>query len=101
MMLKSMREAGSQDGLFDNEHSRTFTAMLDQQWSQHIAQRGLGLADMLTRQLLQSAPTQPPADAVPAALAADPAGTVAPAKVLTMVVTASIFRIELFPRSAT
>ncbi|MDO8349544.1 MAG: rod-binding protein, partial [Gallionella sp.] len=33
MMLKSMREASPQDSPFDNEQSRTFTAMLDQQLS--------------------------------------------------------------------
>ena len=42
MMLKSMRDATPQDGPFDNEQSRTFTAMLDQQLSQNIAARGIG-----------------------------------------------------------
>lgn len=51
MMLKSMRAATPQDGPFDNEQSRTFTAMLDQQLSQDIASRGIGLADVLARQL--------------------------------------------------
>ncbi|ARU31691.1 flagellar assembly peptidoglycan hydrolase FlgJ [Sulfuriferula sp. AH1] len=51
MMLKSMREATSQDGMFDNEQSRLYTSMLDQQLSQSMASRGIGLADVLTRQL--------------------------------------------------
>ncbi|MDP1657764.1 MAG: flagellar assembly peptidoglycan hydrolase FlgJ [Methylotenera sp.] len=51
MMLKSMREASPQDSPFDNEQSRTFTAMLDQQLSSNLASKGLGLADVLARQL--------------------------------------------------
>lgn len=51
MMLKSMRDATPKEGLFDSEHSRTFTGMLDQQLSQKIANRGLGLADMLAKQM--------------------------------------------------
>lgn len=51
MMLKSMREASPQDSPFDNEQSRTFTTMLDQQLSNNLASKGLGLADVLARQL--------------------------------------------------
>lgn len=51
MMLKSMREASPQDNPFDNEQSRTFTSMLDQQLSSNLASKGLGLADVLARQL--------------------------------------------------
>lgn len=51
MMLKSMRQASPQDGVFDNEQSRMYTSMLDQQLSQNLATRGVGLADVLTRQL--------------------------------------------------
>jgi flagellar protein FlgJ len=51
MMLKSMREASPQDGAFDNEQSRMYTSMLDQQLSQNLASRGVGLADVLIRQL--------------------------------------------------
>ena len=54
MMLKSMREASSQDNPFDNEQSRTFTSMLDQQLSSNLASKGLGLADVLARQLSKS-----------------------------------------------
>jgi flagellar protein FlgJ len=55
MMLKSMREATPQDGMFDNEQSRLYTSMLDQQLAQHVASRGIGLAAALTRQLSSSA----------------------------------------------
>ena len=51
MMLKSMRQASAQDGMFDNEQSRMYTSMLDQQLSQTLASKGMGLADVLTRQL--------------------------------------------------
>lgn len=51
MVMKSMRAASPQDGIFDNEQSRTFTAMLDQQLSSNLASKGVGLADILTRQL--------------------------------------------------
>lgn len=51
MMLKSMRDATPQDSPFDNEQSRTFTSMLDQQLTSNLASKGLGLADVLARQL--------------------------------------------------
>lgn len=51
MLMKSMREASPQDGLFDNQQTKMYTAMLDQQLSQTMASRGVGLADVLTRQL--------------------------------------------------
>lgn len=58
MMLKSMRQAGGQDGAFDNEQTRTYTSMLDQQLSQSMANRGIGLADALVRQLTNNAVSQ-------------------------------------------
>lgn len=51
MVLKSMREASPQDGLFDNQQSKMYTSMLDQQFSQTMASRGVGLAEVLIRQL--------------------------------------------------
>jgi flagellar protein FlgJ len=51
MMLKSMRDATPSDGPLDNEQSRTFTTMLDQQLTQNIVNKGVGLADVLVRQL--------------------------------------------------
>ena len=51
MMMKSMREATPQEGIMDNQQSKMFTGMLDQQMSQNLAKRGMGLADVLTRQL--------------------------------------------------
>jgi flagellar protein FlgJ len=51
MMLKSMREATPQDGIFDSEQTRMFTSMLDQQLAQNMASRGVGLADIMVKQL--------------------------------------------------
>jgi peptidoglycan hydrolase FlgJ len=57
MMMKSMREASPQDGVFDNEQSKMFTSMLDQQLSSNLSAKGLGLADVLVRQLSKSTQT--------------------------------------------
>jgi flagellar protein FlgJ len=51
MMLKSMREATPQDGMMDSEQTKMFTSMLDQQLSQNMSTRGIGLADMMVKQL--------------------------------------------------
>lgn len=51
MMLKSMREATPQDGVFDSDQSRLYTSMLDQQLSQSMASKGIGLADAMVRQM--------------------------------------------------
>ena len=51
MMLKAMRDATPQDGLFDSEQTRMFTGMLDQQLAQTMAGRGVGLAEIMVRQL--------------------------------------------------
>lgn len=56
MMLKSMREATPQDGMMDNEQTKLFTGMLDQQLAQEMSRRGIGLADMMVRQLSPQAP---------------------------------------------
>lgn len=51
MIMKSMRQATPQEGVFDNEQTKMYTSMLDQQLSQNMATRGVGLADVLIRQL--------------------------------------------------
>ena len=51
MMLKSMREATPQDGMFDSEQTKMFTGMLDQQLAQSMSSRGVGLADIMVQQL--------------------------------------------------
>jgi len=55
MMLKSMREATPQEGMFDSEQTKMFTGMLDQQLSQSMsAGHGVGLAAVMVRQLQHS-----------------------------------------------
>lgn len=51
MIMKSMREASPGEGLLDNQQTKMYTSMLDQQMSQNLASRGVGLADVLIRQL--------------------------------------------------
>ncbi len=57
MMMKSMRDAAPADegGINDSQQTKTFTSMLDQQMSQNMAKRGVGLADVLIRQLTSQA----------------------------------------------
>lgn len=51
MLLKSMRDALPQDGPFASETTRTYTAMFDQQIAQQLAKKGIGIADVLVKQL--------------------------------------------------
>lgn len=51
MLLKSMRDALPQDGPFASETTKTYTAMFDQQIAQQLAKKGIGIADVLVRQL--------------------------------------------------
>lgn len=51
MLLKSMRETLSQDGPFDSQQTKMYTGMLDQQLAQKMSERGVGLADMMVKQL--------------------------------------------------
>jgi flagellar protein FlgJ len=54
-MVKSMRTAAPGDSLFDGEGTRMFTELLDHEYAAKLAaQGGLGLADMLVRQLSQA-----------------------------------------------
>ncbi|MDP1956958.1 MAG: rod-binding protein, partial [Rhodocyclaceae bacterium] len=52
MILKSMRAASPQDGMFDSEQTRFYQEMLDAQLSQVMAAKGgMGLAAVIERQL--------------------------------------------------
>ena len=57
MMLKSMRDATPDGGLFASHDRPIYTSMLDQQLSQNLAQKGMGLADMLVAQLVKADPS--------------------------------------------
>lgn len=51
MMLKSMRAAVPKDGLFNSEATELFTSLHDQQIAQNMSAKGLGLAEMMVKQL--------------------------------------------------
>lgn len=54
MMLKSMRDTVPESGLMESQATDLYQSMLDQQWSQVMASRGIGLADKLVAQLERS-----------------------------------------------
>jgi len=49
--LKSMREALPQDGIFSSDSTKMYTSMYDQQIAQEIGKRGLGMADLIVKQM--------------------------------------------------
>ncbi|NYT71486.1 flagellar assembly peptidoglycan hydrolase FlgJ [Halomonas sp. QX-2] len=79
MMMKSMREATPSSGLMNSSATDTYQSMLDQQWSQVMASRGMGLADVLVEQLERQgaiSKAQPDADQeLQALIAGIPRGT--------------------------
>lgn len=86
-LLKSMRDATPQDGPLDSEQTRMYTSMLDQQMAQSLSARGIGLAEVMLRQLTRNRaavagaepPAQPPGANTPAPAAAPaPGATSAP-----------------------
>lgn len=71
MVLKSMREATPQSGLFDSQSEKIYTSMLDQQLSQNLSGRGVGLAEAMLVQLqrqVASGSTNMDVEAVPMSL---------------------------------
>ena len=63
MMLKSMRDAVPEGGLFDSNQLDTYEQMYDQQLSLELSQRGgIGLADAIVEQLRRAAPLGAPGD---------------------------------------
>lgn len=58
MMLKSMRDAGAGEGLFDNDQTRLYQDMYDKQLSLSLSDggNGMGLAKLLVQQLSASVP---------------------------------------------
>jgi flagellar protein FlgJ len=87
-LLKSMRDATPQDGLMDSDQTRLYTSMLDQQMAQSLSAKGIGLADVMLRQLMRNRAAvtgtdpaaQPGVTSAPAA-AAQPAPRTPPAPV--------------------
>ncbi len=58
MMLKSMREAADAAGTSDSQDTKMYKSMLDQQLGVALAKRGIGLADIMVKQLSRSAPSE-------------------------------------------
>ena len=76
MMLKSMRDATPQDGLLDSDQTRLYNQFMDQTLAQKLSSgKGIGLADVIARQLGVSAGTTPsaPLPRIPAGLTSPPA----------------------------
>ena len=61
MMLKSMREASPEGGLFESDQMEAYQGMFDQQLALSISGgEGIGLAEVIERQLTQGQPTTKP-----------------------------------------
>lgn len=57
MMLSSMRDSLPKEGIFDSNQMETYNEMLDQQMSLNMAEQGgIGLADVIVRQLKMQQP---------------------------------------------
>jgi flagellar protein FlgJ len=53
-MMRTMRTAAPGESMLDNEATRVFTGVLDQEYARQLATRGgIGLADMMVKQLTQ------------------------------------------------
>jgi flagellar protein FlgJ len=77
MMIKSMRQASPTSETSSGQDTQMYTAMLDQQLSQTMAKRGIGLAGYLLRQMTPAQTSTP----VPAPLATSLPPAPAPAPV--------------------
>ena len=72
-LLESMRDATPNDGILDSEQTKMYTGMLDQQLAQTMANKGIGLAAVMVKQLSKGS----------GSAAAQAAGVTAPALNLT------------------
>jgi len=60
MILKSMRDAGLGEGLMDSEHTKTYQSMYDHQLALDMSKKqGLGLAEMMVKQLRRPDSAEP------------------------------------------
>jgi len=62
MVMKSMRDATPSEGLMDGEQGKMMQGMLDQQYARTLSSRGIGLAEVLARQLVPKGTPVPPTD---------------------------------------
>ena len=54
-IIKSARASEQSDGLFSTENTKMMNQMLDQQYAQIIAKRGVGLASSIEKSIAQQA----------------------------------------------
>lgn len=85
MLLKSMRDATPKDSLFGSEQQDFYADLFDQQLAASLSQgKGLGLGDLLVRQLMQGGSVGATADDAPAASAAEASSSALEAQPLTL-----------------
>jgi flagellar protein FlgJ len=106
MLLKSMREANKgfgEDSLFGSDQADMYQDMFDDQMALQLSQgKGLGLAEMLVRQLQGGSVSSAPAaqDPAPTAGAAEPAAkNIAPAGATPIAATKDEFLRKLRPHA--
>ncbi|QCI19905.1 MAG: rod-binding protein [Buchnera aphidicola (Brevicoryne brassicae)] len=51
ILLKSMRNALSEDNLLDSNQSRLYTEIYDQKISQEMSKKGIGLTEIILKQI--------------------------------------------------
>ena len=79
MMIKSMRDAVGSDPIFGSDQEKMYQSMFDDQLSLEMTRgRGLGLADMLVRQLQRAGGASAPGAVTPAASGSPTAQVVTP-----------------------
>jgi peptidoglycan hydrolase FlgJ len=78
-LLKSMRDATPQDGPMDSDQTRAYTSMLDQQLAQSLSSKGIGLADVMLRQVTRNRAAEVGAEPPVPQAATNPRAAAAPA----------------------
>jgi flagellar protein FlgJ len=72
MVLKSMREATPSSGLLESQSQKVYQSMFDQQLTQNLSGRGVGLAEAMLAQLRRTVPSGPPDAEADAAIGVKP-----------------------------
>ena len=72
MLLKSMREATPKDGALDSDQTRFYSSMLDSQYAQTMSAKGIGLADMMVKQLTRATITPEELEGLPEGILVSP-----------------------------
>ncbi len=97
MMMKSMRQALPQDGMLSNDQTRLFTSMYDQQIAQEIGKRGLGMADIIVKQMQPAAAPDETAGTLPMKLDNSFIYSSLPATQLEQIVRKAVPRLPVSP----